>query len=202
MDQLVLDICRAVRACGETLLKADRSHMGIDAKAGAANFVTEYDTRVQGQLFEALGSILPQARFVGEEGEEAEVNLSGWCFIVDPIDGTTNFIKDYRMSCVSVGLLLDGIPEIGVVYNPYLDEMFYARRGMGAYCNGERIHVSREPPGKGYRDLRNRSLPSGPGREVLPHGLGLFRQGPGYPPQRLRGPGPVRHRGRQGGAVF
>lgn len=167
MDQLVLDICRAVRACGETLLKADRSHMGIDAKAGAANFVTEYDTRVQGQLFEALGSILPLARFVGEEGEEAEVNLSGWCFIVDPIDGTTNFIKDYRMSCVSVGLLLDGIPEIGVVYNPYLDEMFYARRGMGAYCNGERIHVSREPLEKGivifgtapyHRDLAEKSF--------------------------------------------
>ena len=78
MDQLVLDICRAVRACGETLLKADRSHMGIDAKEGAANFVTEYDTRVQRQLFEALGSILPRARFVGEEGEEAEVNLSVW----------------------------------------------------------------------------------------------------------------------------
>ncbi len=149
MDQLVTDICRVVKECGNTLLTADRSHMGIDTKEGAANFVTEYDTRVQKQLFEALGKILPQARFVGEEGEKAEVDLNGWCFIVDPIDGTTNFIKDYHMSCISVGLLLDGKPEIAVVCNPYLDELYWARRGMGAYCNGERIRVSDQPLEKG-----------------------------------------------------
>lgn len=167
MDQLVMDICQAVKRCGEMLLTADRSHMGIDAKEGAANFVTEYDTRVQKQLFAQLGQILPQARFVGEESEDSRVNLEGWCFIVDPIDGTTNFIKDYRLSCVSVGLLLDGVPEIGVVYNPYLDEMYYSRRGMGAYCNGERIHVSREPLEKGlvvfgtapyHRDLAEKTF--------------------------------------------
>lgn len=167
MDQLVTDICRVVRECGQMLLTADRSHMGIDAKEGAANFVTEYDTRVQKRLFEALGKILPQARFVGEEGDNKEVSLEGWCFIADPIDGTTNFIKDYRVSCVSVGLLLDGIPEIGVVYNPYLDEMFHARRGMGAYCNDKRIFVSRQPLEKGmvvfgtapyHRDLAEKTF--------------------------------------------
>ena len=149
MDQLVMDICKVVKESGKMLLTADRSHMGIDAKEGAANFVTEYDTRVQNRLWEELSRILPQARFVGEEGAETRVNLEGWCFIVDPIDGTTNFIKDYRMSCVSVGLLRDGVPEIGVVYNPYLDELFWARRGMGAYCNDKRIFVSRQPLEKG-----------------------------------------------------
>ena len=66
-------------------------------------------------------------------------------FIVDPIDGTTNFIKDYHASAISIALLDEGQVVIGVVYNPYLDEMFWAERGMGAFCNGERIHVSDQP---------------------------------------------------------
>ena len=149
MDQLVTDICALVRQCGRIVLSADRDAMRIDAKAGAANFVTEYDTRVQNALHEGLKKLLPQAGFLGEEGEQTASAGEGLCFVVDPIDGTTNFIKDYHMSCISVGLLRQGVPEIGVVYNPYLDEMFCAQRGQGAYCNGRPIHVSEEPLEKG-----------------------------------------------------
>ena len=73
----------------------------------------------------------------------------GLAFIVDPIDGTTNFIKDYHVSAISVGLINDGRSYIGVVYNPYLDEMFTAERGKGAFLNGKPIHVSRNPLSEG-----------------------------------------------------
>ena len=86
--------------------------------------------------------ILPEAVFIGEEGEHSKAIGEGYAFIVDPIDGTTNFIKNYHRSCVSVGLALHGTMEIGVVYNPYSNEMFYAQRGKGAFLNGQPLHVS------------------------------------------------------------
>jgi len=63
-------------------------------------------------------------------------------WIVDPIDGTANFIRDIGLSVISVGLVKDHEPVLGVVYNPYRDEMFYAEKGKGAFLNGERIRVS------------------------------------------------------------
>lgn len=138
-------ICELVRECGKFIKNADRSHLRIDSKAGRANFVTEYDKKVQERLRTGLLEIMPDAHFIGEEGATQEFSPSGKFFIVDPIDGTTNFIKDYRASCVSVGLVVNGAAEIGIVYNPYSDEMFSARRGYGAFCNGNRLHVSSEP---------------------------------------------------------
>ena len=86
--------------------------------------------------------ILPEAEFLGEE-EDCRIDRNAeYIFVVDPIDGTTNFIKDYHMSCVSVGLIRNGKRYLGVVHNPYLDETFSAISGEGAYMNGNAIHVS------------------------------------------------------------
>lgn len=123
--------------------------MLIDAKAGSANFVTEYDKKVQEMLRSKLAKILPDALFIGEEGETASYSDKGRFFIVDPIDGTTNFIKDYRVSCISVALVEDGCVTIGMVYNPYMNELFWAKRGEGAYCNGRPLKVSEQPLGNG-----------------------------------------------------
>lgn len=144
-NQLLEQITDAVRACGEIILHADRSKGCIDEKAGHANFVTSYDKKVQQELQKRLLEILPEAVFVGEEEDIHASIAKGYAFIVDPIDGTTNFIKDYHMSAVSVGLALDGERYMGVVYNPYLDELFTAVKGQGAYLNGAPIHVSSEP---------------------------------------------------------
>ena len=142
-------ICAIVRECGEFIKNADRSSIRIDEKSGRANFVTEYDRMVQDKLKEGLLKIVPEAHFLGEEGEEHGFSVEGKYFIVDPIDGTTNFIKDYHMSCISVALVVDGRAEIGVVYNPYLDEMFWAKKGEGAFCNGVKLAVSKEPLSNG-----------------------------------------------------
>jgi len=138
-------ICDLVRSCGLFIKDIDRGHLHIDAKSGRADLVTQYDKQVQERLRAGLGEIMPEAHFVGEEGSTQEYSPTGSFFIVDPIDGTTNFIKDYHLSSISVALVRDGAAELGVVYNPYTDEMFHAQRGQGAFCNGRRLHVSNEP---------------------------------------------------------
>lgn len=163
----MLEIQSLVRDCGQIMLNANRESILIDSKAGSANFVTEYDKKVQDALKKGLKQILPEAVFLGEEGIENTFSNKGMYLIVDPIDGTTNFIKDYHTSCISVGIINDGIKAAGVVYNPYLNEMFYAIKGEGAYLNDKRIHVSDEPLSNGivlfgtspyYEELNEKSF--------------------------------------------
>ena len=119
--------------------------MAIDIKSGVADLVTEYDKKVQELLEIGLKKILPEAKFIGEEGSSDELSDEGYAFIVDPIDGTTNFVKDYHISAISVALLKGREVVAGVVYNPYLDETFSAIKGRGAYLNGRKISVSSQP---------------------------------------------------------
>lgn len=168
MKEILEKIEEKLRICGDIILNADRSLAIIDEKSGHANLVTTYDKMVQEKLMTFLSEILPEAKFVGEEGDEEKSDVSeGYVFIVDPIDGTTNFVKDYHMSCISVGLLKDGEPYIGAVFNPYLNEMFTAIRGEGAFLNGNLIHVSEQPLSNGvvlfgsapyYEELHQKSF--------------------------------------------
>ncbi len=117
-----------------------------ECKEGSANFVTAYDVKVQEFLKEGLTRLLPTAAFFAEEdGESSRAIGSGYTFIIDPIDGTTNFMCGYNTSAVSVGLLLDGQPIFGGIYDPYRDEYFSAVAGQGATCNGDPIRVSERP---------------------------------------------------------
>lgn len=138
------EIIEAAKECGQVMLHADRSDIGIKDKAGKANFVTAYDCKIQKMIAEKLSVILPEAEFLGEE-EDCQINRNAeYIFVVDPIDGTTNFIKDYHMSCISIGLIRNGKRYLGVVHNPYLRETYSAIAGEGAYMNGNPIHVSNE----------------------------------------------------------
>lgn len=149
MDELVLKIEDAVRECARLITGAVRSDSMVDEKAGRANFVTTYDKAVQEKLREKLLEIVPGAVFVGEEEDIHASIQKGDAFIVDPIDGTTNFIKDYHCSAISVGMTRNGEAFIGVIYNPYLDEMFSAKKGCGSFLNGKPIHVSSNPLSQG-----------------------------------------------------
>jgi len=140
--ELLQSIIDIVREAGEILTGADHIEETVEEKAGRANFVTAYDKKIQEFLFEKLKKVMPEAVFIGEEEEEHPALSEGYAFIIDPIDGTTNFMKGYCNSCISVGLLKDGQPEEGVVYNPYLNELFSAIKGKGACKNGIPIHVS------------------------------------------------------------
>lgn len=141
-QKLLEKITEIVKEAGSILTDAVDIEKTIEVKGGKANFVTAFDKKVQDFLFAKLKGILPDAVFIGEEEETHKELPEGYAFIIDPIDGTTNFMKGCCASCISVGLLKKGQPEMGVVYNPYLDEMFWAQKGKGAFCNGKQIHVS------------------------------------------------------------
>ncbi len=136
-------IIDTVKQCGEIMLSATDVERRIHHKEGKGNFVTDYDFRVQSILKEKLLQAFPDAVFFGEENGEDNADISkGYAFIVDPIDGTYNFTRGLHASSISVALAKDGKPVIGVVYQPYLSEMYYAQKGKGAFLNGEPIHVS------------------------------------------------------------
>ncbi|MBQ8947181.1 MAG: inositol monophosphatase [Lachnospiraceae bacterium] len=141
--QQIIDIAKEA---GEIMLKASRPK--IMEKSGHANFCTETDEKIQAFLIEGLGEIAPEASFLGEEDGRDEFTAkmsSGYCFVIDPIDGTSNYIYSYRPSVVSIALLKDGRPYMGVICNPFDDLVFSAVAGEGAYCNGERIMSSEAP---------------------------------------------------------
>ena len=147
--ELLSRLTIAAYEAGRIMLEASDIAANTTMKEGHANFLTLYDTRVQELLYdrcEALcPDILPACTFVGEEnGQDGfpEEARQGYTFVIDPIDGTTNFITGYRPSVTSIGLLRDGEPFLGVIYNPYDDLLFTAVRGKGAYENGRPIHTS------------------------------------------------------------
>ncbi len=117
-------IKNAVIETGKIMLEAENITENTHSREGHANFVTEYDTRAQKELFARLSAILPEAAFMGEEEETKTWSDKGFLFIIDPIDGTTNFIKQNHMICISAGLLKDGEPVLGIVYNPYRKELW------------------------------------------------------------------------------
>ena len=129
MLEQIMDV---VRRAGEMVLSAHDIAAGTHEKTSAADLVTEYDLAVEAFLKEQLPPLCP-----------------GWAFIVDPIDGTTNFVRGLRQSAISVALARDGQVEYAVVFDPYKNEMFSARRGGGAFLNGAPIHVSGKPLAEG-----------------------------------------------------
>lgn len=139
MYEIIADI---VKRAGSIILGAHHIDEGVKEKSSACDLVTVYDTAVQAKLHSELLATFPEFGFYGEENDCCETEgKRGW-FIVDPIDGTANFIRRLHHSCISVGLLIEGDMQYGVVYNPYYDELFTAERGKGAFLNGTPIHVS------------------------------------------------------------
>ena len=108
---------------------------------GPADYVTQVDTNVQKFLSEKLYELAPQIQFLGEE-EGLHAMSSDTFWILDPVDGTTNLIHDYQHSTVSLGLYEKGEIVMGVIYDPFREEVFHAEKGKGSFRNGEPIHVA------------------------------------------------------------
>ena len=100
-------------------------------------FVSEVDIRSENRLRKKLHQILPEAAFHGEETEQER--SEGLTWIVDPLDGTTNFLSGFEWWCISVGLSFGQNPVAGFVYRPYTGDLFHAFQGRGAYFNGKRL---------------------------------------------------------------
>ena len=137
-----------MREAAKIMLSAHDIDAAITEKTGDANFVTKYDVAVEEFLFAEMKKLLPEAVIIGEESDDNHTELiqSSVALIIDPIDGTTNFIHNYRTSCISVGICDHGTMVYGAIYNPYNDILYRAERGCGAYLEvggkAVPIHVS------------------------------------------------------------
>ncbi|MGN0162026.1 MAG: inositol monophosphatase family protein, partial [Candidatus Ornithomonoglobus sp.] len=120
----------------------DRGSANDVTVKGLADFVTKVDMGVQEFLRPRLAELYPGVQFMSEEKDNSDINFNGKVWVLDPIDGTTNLIHDYKMSAVSLGMVDNGVPIMGVVYNPFTDELFYAENGKGAFLNGDIIKVT------------------------------------------------------------
>jgi myo-inositol-1(or 4)-monophosphatase len=108
------------------------------------NLVSYVDKETEKLLVEGLRAILPEAGFITEEGttgEEPDKEVLNW--IIDPLDGTANFVHGVPVYCVSVGLAKGKEPLLGVIHEPNRDELFYGWKDGGAWCNGKRLQVSK-----------------------------------------------------------
>ncbi|KAL5700207.1 hypothetical protein ACHQM5_025684 [Ranunculus cassubicifolius] len=134
----------AAESAGDLIQRGAYEIKNIENK-GTVDLVTETDKACEDLIFKHLKLHFPDHKFIGEETTAANgvtelTDHPTW--IVDPLDGTTNFVHGFRFVCVSIGLTIGKIPTIGVVYNPLLGERFTAIRGKGAFLNGKPIKVS------------------------------------------------------------
>lgn len=145
-ETLLPGIAALAREAG-AIMRGAAADKSVEQKSGRRDLVTRYDREIQRFLEDGLLALLPGAGFLGEEelGEEVRAERE-WLFIVDPIDGTTNFVKDWGHSCASIALARRGEIVLGAIYDPYKDELFTAVKGGGAFRNGAPIHVTPEPP--------------------------------------------------------
>ncbi|CAG2110270.1 unnamed protein product, partial [Medioppia subpectinata] len=129
------------------LIRSARSagRLEISAKESAVDLVTETDKQVERYVFDSIRQHFPNHRFIGEEsrsegtGTEPRGLTSDPTWIIDPIDGTMNFVHNNPNTCVSIALAVGGQPVVGVIYGPFLDKLYTARLGAGARCNGQPI---------------------------------------------------------------
>ncbi len=109
---------------------------------GPANFVTAADHRAEEVLYAELAKARPGYGFLGEEGGRREGTDKAHTWIVDPLDGTTNFLHGIPHFAISIGLEREGTIVAGVIYNPANDELYTAERGKGAFLNDKRLRVA------------------------------------------------------------
>ena len=141
MKDFLTVACAAARAAGSILRENIEGKREITYK-GDINLVTEMDMRSERTVVEKLLAAFPDHGIIAEEETKIETG-SGYRWVIDPLDGTTNYAHGYPCFSVSIGLEREEEVVVGVVYDPMRDELFTAQKGGGAFLNGKAIHVSR-----------------------------------------------------------
>jgi myo-inositol-1(or 4)-monophosphatase len=130
------------RLAGDILKKGLRRKRNVSRK-GKVDLVTETDLKSERFITERIRENFPSHSILAEEGSDKET-ASAYQWIIDPLDGTTNYAHGYPAFCVSIGLEVDGEMMVGAIYDPVHDDSFYASRGGGAFMNRKRISVTAE----------------------------------------------------------
>ncbi|MCP5067831.1 MAG: inositol monophosphatase, partial [bacterium] len=131
------------------------TELEIETKSAAVDLVTDVDRACEALIVDGITAARPGDAILAEEGSGIDQPGALLRWIIDPLDGTTNYAHAYPRFCVSIGIFRNAEPWIGVVYDPLLDELYEAVRGEGALCNGEPLRVSPE------RDLSRGLLATG-----------------------------------------
>ncbi|XP_074592941.1 inositol monophosphatase 1 [Brevipalpus obovatus] len=149
MDPKTLKECEEAavelaKHAGIMMMETSGKCKNIEMKISPTDLVTETDKAVEKYIFDELRKRFPSHKFIGEESFTGKVSwTSEPTWIIDPIDGTMNFIHTFPFACISIGLTVNKDIVLGLVYSPFLDKLYVARKGNGAYCNGAPIRVSR-----------------------------------------------------------
>src|ERR1700721_4056396 len=133
---------KAAHKAGRTLKRdfGEVEHLQVSLK-GPANFVTAAARRTEEILQAELTKARPGYGFLGEEGGRQDGDDKSHCWIVDPLDGTTNFLHGIPQFAISIALEREGVMIAGLIYNPANDDLYIAERGKGAFLNDQRLRV-------------------------------------------------------------
>lgn len=153
MDSLLEFAVHCALESGKIQRKYYEKRINIHHK-GEINLVTDVDFACQKKIVKLIKKQFPEDNIIAEEQENRfDVGLNRW--IIDPLDGTTNYAHGYPFFCTSIAYEVNGTVLLGVVYNPIFKELFAARKDRGAYLNGRRVHVS------SMKDLKKSLLSTG-----------------------------------------
>jgi myo-inositol-1(or 4)-monophosphatase len=132
---------KAARRAGEIIVRGLARFEGVEtASKGLNDFVTSIDHAAEAAIIETLGEAYPHHAFLAEESGATGTGENIW--IIDPLDGTTNFLHGIPQFAISIGLQREGVIIAGVIYNPANDELYIAERGKGAFLNDQRLRVA------------------------------------------------------------
>ena len=143
MHPMLNTAIKAARKAGNVINRAARDLDQIKVETKRRNdFVTEVDRAAEQAIIEVLREAYPNHAILAEESGASKGSQGEFVWIIDPLDGTTNFIHGVPQYCVSIGLQHKGVMQQGVIYDPVKNELFTATRGAGAYLNDKRIRVT------------------------------------------------------------
>ena len=139
-------LCAAV-AAGNVLREhsQDAYHLKRRSKESLRDIVTEVDKYAEDVAIEKIRAFDDSPVLAEESGASKKIDMNGTYWVIDPLDGTVNFLHNIPLYAVSIAYIESGVPRVGVIYNPALNELYYAAEGLGAYKNHSRISVGTRP---------------------------------------------------------
>ncbi|MGX2042184.1 inositol monophosphatase family protein [Methylocaldum sp. MU1018] len=186
MDPMLTIAVRAARTAGDIIVRSmDRVNLLTITPKGRNDFVSEVDRQAEREIIYTLQKAYPTHAFLGEESGRQGPAKTDFVWVIDPLDGTTNFLHGFPQFCVSIALLHRGRIEKGVIYDPLRQELFTAARGAGASLNNRRIRVSKQTglraallgTGFPFKDLRHVDAYLAMLRDLMKDTAGIRRAG-------------------------
>jgi len=143
MHPMLINAVKAARRAGSIITRASQDIGALQVRSKTYNdFVTEVDHAAEAAIIEILKDAYPDHGFLGEESGNDRIDADN-VWIIDPLDGTTNFLHGFPQYCISIALMQKGQITQAVIYDPNRNDLFTATRGRGAFLNDKRIRVSK-----------------------------------------------------------